>query len=639
MAKNDKNSNNSWFDVEVQQTIDNDSFVSDANHPSSIDGPIIEDAEVVYEEDPNQTIIDKIKYLISTINTKVLIIFVALFLIVLVVIIAVLMYFAKVNSSYTADIIAPDVIYMGESSTVYVTAAGKNNLENTVTTFESDDENIAAFYSKKVEGKEAENVLTPVQEGRTTIRIKSKLGSRKLANYESELVVCPAFTPDLLLTKSISIIAKDTYKLPVDFGEKECSDGITYDSKDTNIMTIDEKGVINAIAPGTTALVIKKDTKIMEIPVTVTTTYIPMTSFNVIPDKVQLVPKQNIRLKVEYAPLDATTSKIRFVSSDSDIVTVSSGGLVTGIAPGNAKITVATPSISGVKIVEVVVNEATSSGGSGVTEINLNKSDVNLVEGNSEKITANIVPDDQANKKLKWVSSDTTIATVDKNGVIYAVGEGHCMVTVSTDNNVSRIINVTVVKMKTPVITSSDGIPSNGWHKASYVLNFSGSEENSIYYYGTSPEGIEQTGAQVTISNDGSITYYVQACKNVCTKKCDKKDKSKCEKVCKKGVCSPASSYVSRVDLVKPQVLNVVTTSGRGPVLAQITLKDDNSGVQKWCITNNDQYINCKWNTLPTPQNNPVIPYTVNESGAYYVFAMDAAGNISDNYRFRADIL
>ena len=51
MAKKDDNAHNSWFDV--AQTIEEDSFVSDVNHPSSIDGPIIEDAEVVYEENPN----------------------------------------------------------------------------------------------------------------------------------------------------------------------------------------------------------------------------------------------------------------------------------------------------------------------------------------------------------------------------------------------------------------------------------------------------------------------------------------------------------------------------------------------------------------------------------------------------------
>ncbi len=635
MAKQDNNSHSSWFDV--GKTIDNDSYVSDVNHPSSIDGPIIDDAEVVYEEDPNQTIIDKIKYFISTINTKVLIVLVAIFLVILIIGLVIFLHITKINNSYTSEIVAPDVIYMGESSKVYVTAKGQKGLSETVTTFESDNNNIAAFYKKKIKGKEVENVLTPVQEGRTIIKIKSNLGSRKLAYRESDLVVCPSFTADLLLSKSISIVEGTTYNLPVDFGEKECSDGITYTSLDTNIMTVNDKGTITGVTSGSTTLVVKRDDRSVSIPVTITKSYIPMNTFKIIPSKVQLVPEQNIRLKVEYAPVDATISTIKFSSSDKSIVNVSPGGLVTAIKPGTAKIYVMTSSIMGIKTVEVVVSEAKDGGESGATEINLNKSDVNLVEGTSEKIIATVVPDDEENKTLKWSSSDENVATVDKNGVISAKGEGSCVITVSTLNDVSRTINVKVIKMKIPVITASDNILSGRWHKASYVLKFSGSEENVVYYYGTSSDKIDQTGSQITISKDESTIYYVQGCKNVCTNKCNDENKTNCTKVCKKGVCSNYATYVSKVDLEKPQVLNAVVTPGNGTATAHITLKDDNSYIQKWCVTIKDEPTDCKWTTLTTPQSNPVVTYTATEPRAYYVFAIDTAGNISDNYRFRAD--
>ena len=635
MAKKDDNAHNSWFDV--AQTIEEDSFVSDVNHPSSIDGPIIEDAEVVYEENPNQTILDKIKYLISTINTRVLIIFVAFFLVILVAVIAVLVYVKKTNDSYYADIIVPEVVYMGESSNVYVKVHGKKDLDKTVTTFESENENIVAFSNKKLEGKEAETIITPVQEGRVMVTAKSKLGSRKVADYAREVVVCPAFNADLLLLKTISIIKDSTYTLPVDFGEVECSEDIEYISSDTNIMTVNENGTVTGVAPGTTTLIVKKGERSITIPVIITESLVVMESFNVVPTKVQLVPKQNIRLKVEYSPANATISTVKFYSSDDKIATVSEGGLVTGVAPGEAKISVATAAITGIREVEVIVNKPKGGSQSGATEINLNKSEVHLVEGTSEKIIATVVPDDEENKTLKWATSDENVASVDKNGVIYGNGEGNCVITVSTVNDVSRTINVKVVKMKTPTITASDNIGTGGWHKASYVLKFANSEENAIYYYGTSADNIEQTGTQVTISKDENVTYYVQGCKNVCTKKCEKKDKSDCKKVCRKGVCSNPATYTSKVDLVKPQVLNVVTTPGNGTVTAQITLKDDNSFIQRWCVTDNDEPSGCKWNILVTPQANPVIPYVATKLGAYYVFAMDTAGNISDNYRFRVD--
>ena len=89
-----------------------------------------------------------------------------------------------------------------------------------------------------------------------------------------------------------------------------------------------------------------------------------------------------------------------------------------------------------------------------------------------------------AEKKIIWESSDNNIATVTEQGVIYAKKPGTVTITASANNDVSRTVKVTVVKMKNPIIKASDEIETNQWHNKPYTLKFSGSENGVAYYYG-----------------------------------------------------------------------------------------------------------------------------------------------------------
>lgn len=639
MANNMKKKPN-FFDesFDIDKSIENEDYVPGITNLQSNEGPVIDNADVVYEEKANQTFMDKVRYFFSTLNTKVLII-VGIFVLILIAIrVFIAVSIAKDNASYKAELILPDIVYMGESSNVYVKAQGKKGLDKTVTTFESNDTNVVSFLKKKVNGKEAENVITPVNEGRVKVKVKSVNGKRNLLNAEQEVVVCPEFKPSIYLYKTISIVSGSTHDLGIDFGEEECSKGVKYESLDTNIMAVDDKGVVTGIKEGITTILIKKDGKNIAIPAIVTKEYIPMTSLSVVPDKVQLFENQNMRFKIEYAPLNATNVSIKFYTGDANVATVSNGGFLKAVGAGQTNVNVVTSAFNGSKSIPVVVSKASKKNTSNAAEINLNKSDLTLVQGTSEKIEATIVPDDEANKTLKWSSEDESIASVDKNGVIYGNGIGSTVINVSTLNGVSRTVTVKVIKMKTPTITSSDNIGSGSWHNSSFVLNFDDSEDNVVYYYGKSADKIDQTGQQVTVSKDESVTYYVQGCRDVCKKVCDK-NKKNCKKQCKKGVCSDPASYLSKLDTTKPKILSVQIPGGVTAVTVQMTFSDTNSLVKEWCVNKEDRVETCKWNTISVPQANPVIPYTVNKNGSNYVFIKDSAGNTSDSYLFRIETI
>ncbi len=66
-----------------------------------------------------------------------------------------------------------------------------------------------------------------------------------------------------------------------------------------------------------------------------------------------------------------------------------------------------------------------------VTAIQLNNNEVSLEKDQTTQLTATVVPADADITKVKWTSSDETVATVDENGLVTAVSEGTAVITVS----------------------------------------------------------------------------------------------------------------------------------------------------------------------------------------------------------------
>lgn len=79
-----------------------------------------------------------------------------------------------------------------------------------------------------------------------------------------------------------------------------------------------------------------------------------------------------------------------------------------------------------------------------VTGISVDKNKVNMITGSSVKITPTVKPVNATNKKVVWKSVNTSVAKVDSNGVITAVGAGTTTVTATTLDN-EKTSEITVV--------------------------------------------------------------------------------------------------------------------------------------------------------------------------------------------------
>lgn len=65
-----------------------------------------------------------------------------------------------------------------------------------------------------------------------------------------------------------------------------------------------------------------------------------------------------------------------------------------------------------------------------VTGININKPNTNIKVGETEQLYAFLTPTNASNQSLIWTSSDTSIATVNSNGLVSAIKQGSTIITV-----------------------------------------------------------------------------------------------------------------------------------------------------------------------------------------------------------------
>ena len=77
--------------------------------------------------------------------------------------------------------------------------------------------------------------------------------------------------------------------------------------------------------------------------------------------------------------------------------------------------------------------------GKSVKEISLSKSSVEMKVGDSQSISYTIAPEKASKVKVKWSSSNESVATVNDNGKITAKGDGSCTITATAGGKTDTV--------------------------------------------------------------------------------------------------------------------------------------------------------------------------------------------------------
>lgn len=167
-----------------------------------------------------------------------------------------------------------------------------------------------------------------------------------------------------------------------------------------------------------------------------------VTSIDIDKDTLELIGGETSVLTANVTPSDATKNEVMWYSSDNSVATVDNNGVVRGEGVGSATITAWADGKS--DTCTVTVSKCSVSG------VTLNNSSLDMVLGEKELLVASITPSGATDSAVTWTSSDSTIAVVDGNGLVEAMGNGTCTIEAEVDG-VSASCKVTVVERATKV--------------------------------------------------------------------------------------------------------------------------------------------------------------------------------------------
>lgn len=151
-------------------------------------------------------------------------------------------------------------------------------------------------------------------------------------------------TEELKVDSKISINAKI---LPTEATNSK----ITYRSSNTQIATVNSSGQVKGIAPGQVTIEVQAGNVVKKIPLTVK---VGTTGILLNQDYLVLKPEEAFQLKAEVQPKEASVN-LTYKSLNTDVVKVSSNGLITAVACGDSTIVVSNDDLQ--TTVAVIVND------------------------------------------------------------------------------------------------------------------------------------------------------------------------------------------------------------------------------------------------------------------------------------------
>ena len=181
----------------------------------------------------------------------------------------------------------------------------------------------------------------------------------------------------------------------------------------------------------------------------------PVTGIKVSPDTLTLNRKdETAQLTAEVIPSYADNTRVKWKSSDENVVTVDEKGKVTAVGNGTATITVTSVSGNYTATVAVTVKIPVE-----IEKISIEAEKETLTKlGESTELKVKIEPENADAQKLIWKSENEMIAAVDENGKVTAIGNGTAIITVTTEDGKSTAsITITVKIPDEPVINKTKG--------------------------------------------------------------------------------------------------------------------------------------------------------------------------------------
>lgn len=289
---------------------------------------------------------------------------------------------------------------------------------------------------------------------------------------------------------------------------------VEWSSTNTSVATVSQTGVVTAVGPGSATIIAKTLdgglTATCKVSVIMLAKEIQFASSNLV-----IYNGYLYTLEATVFPENTSNKTLKWSSSNTAVATVDPNGTITPIKAGTTTITATAQDGSGVKATcNITIRQRVES-------ITLDSESISIYIDETNKLTATVLPTNATNKKVVWSSSDTSVATVNQEGLVSAIAVGKVQITASTEEGgVKAVCEVEVVQPITKITLNSSEI-SNATESSLYInetLQLSASVQpsnasyKSVLWTSSNPTvaTVDQNGLVTTFSA-GSTTITASA--------------------------------------------------------------------------------------------------------------------------------
>lgn len=270
---------------------------------------------------------------------------------------------------------------------------------------------------------------------------------------------------------------------------------VTFTSSNKKVATVNTAGVVTGVKAGNVKVTIKSKSTGVKAVVNIVVKEVKVTGVKVDPNKVNLVVGDSKVVSAVISPESAYNQNVDWFSTDKSIATVNDDGLIKAKKDGTCVVYCVTEDGKYKGTCNVTVTKIP------VKSISFSKYTTKMYPGDKYTFVAKVTPSNASFKTVTWLSSNTSVASIDSNGTVYAKKAGTTTITAICDEKI-KTVTLNVVNY-VPVISISSNLKSVSINKGktkklTYVINPAKATDKTVTYTSSNSK-------YVTVSNTGVV--------------------------------------------------------------------------------------------------------------------------------------
>lgn len=377
-----------------------------------------------------------------------------------------------------------------------------------------------------------------------------------------------------LSSTSATLKKGDTKQLTATVSPSDATNkSVTWTSNNTKVATVNDNGLVTAVGKGTATI---KATSVADSSVYAScsvTVSVPVSGVSLNTTTLNVGIGETATLTATVSPSDADNLQVTWSSGSTSVATVSTSGVVTGVAAGTTVI-YARSKGDNTKYAQCAVTVKNNN--VPVTSVTLSKTSLSMVVGGTASLTATISPSTATDKSVTWSSTDSSVVAVSSGSltakkagtaVISAKSsngkEGKCTVTVSNPT-----VAVTGVSLNKTSLTLTEG----GTSSLTATVSPSNATNKSVTFSSSTP-------SVATVSSSGLVTAVKAGSATITATTTDGNYKANC-----KVTVNPLTVAVTGVTLNK--TTSVMTIGGTDKLTATVSPSNATDKGVIWSTSN-----------------------------------------------------